>query len=62
MKIVVSFIYPPIPMRQFDWLAMFDDDDGDSPRKGYGATRQEAIDNLLEYGDEHEPRKSGRRL
>ena len=44
-KIVTTFVYPPI------YLAMYESDDGDSPRKGYGATRQEAIDDLLiEWG------------
>jgi hypothetical protein len=47
-KIVTTFIYPPIPIRRFDWLAMFEGDDGDSPRKGYGTTEQEAIADLLE--------------
>jgi hypothetical protein len=46
-KIVTNYIHPPVPPRQFDWLAMYDCDDGDSPRKGYGATEQEAINDLL---------------
>lgn len=51
MKIVVIHVYPPIPVRHHDYLAMFESDDGDSPRKGWGATQQEAIDDLLvEWG------------
>ena len=50
-EIETAFIFPPIPMRGMDWQAT---------RKGYdegdligrGATKQEAIDNLLEQEDE----------
>lgn len=52
MKIETSFVYPPIPIRQFDWSAIDADtydgaDDSNCPI-GYGATEQEAIDNLLD--------------
>lgn len=45
-KIITSFVYPPIPMRQFDWQAYFD---GEEELGGYGSgkTEQEAIDDLL---------------
>jgi len=49
MKIKTSFVNPPIPMRQFDWLAVDDDTyDGEGCPIGTGATEQEAINDLLE--------------
>ena len=53
MKILTEFIFPPIPLRQFDWSATYDDYDGapDSGNRGeigYGRTEQEAIDDLKE--------------
>ena len=49
-KIVTNFIYPPIPLRQFDWCAHFDDEEPDDEghmQCGYGKTEQDAIDDLL---------------
>lgn len=50
-RIVARFIYPPIPVRQFDWIAYYDgdepDDDGNMDA-GYGATQAMAIAELLE--------------
>lgn len=51
-RIVTDFTYPPIPLRQFDWLAWFDgQEDG---LQGTGPTEQEAIDDLLEQVDNDE--------
>ena len=58
MKIETTFVYPPIPDRNFDWCAI----DGDtfccaechSP-VGYGATEQAAIADLLEKIAEKNP-------
>ena len=47
-KIVVHFVYPPIPIRSHDWLAMFADEDAESQNYGYGETKQAAIEDLLE--------------
>ncbi len=44
MKIVTDYWAKPIPQRQFDWVAHYDDEEGPH---AYGATEQEAIDNLL---------------
>ena len=49
MSITVKFIYPPIPIRQFDYMATYDhiDEDPEYPcPKGFGATEQEAIEDL----------------
>lgn len=49
MKIVTNFVHPPIPIRQFDWSAVDDNTyDGEGCKIGYGATEQEAIDDLLD--------------
>lgn len=45
-KIVTSFIYPPIPIRSFDWCA-YRDGQEELGGYGYGRTEQEAIDDLL---------------
>lgn len=46
-----TFVYPPIPVRQFDWQAVTDDYDGADDSHcpvGHGATEFEAINDLLE--------------
>lgn len=48
-KIATDFWMKPIPPRQFDWSAWYDDDEPDDRGRmpvGYGATEQEAIENL----------------
>ncbi len=48
----------PIPLRQFDWTAVDDDTYDGAPDShcpiGYGATEQDAIDDLLIQIDERE--------
>jgi hypothetical protein len=41
-----SYDPPPIPHRQFDWTAIYDNYDGGDPI-GYGKTEQDAIDDLV---------------
>lgn len=43
--ITTSHVFPPIPLRQFDWLAGYDGEE-ESQQYGWGRTEQEAIDNL----------------
>jgi hypothetical protein len=45
--VVTSHIYPPIPIRDNDWLACFDGDEEDGPQ-GWGSTEQKAIDDLVD--------------
>lgn len=52
-KIITSNIYPPIPVRDFDWMAYFDGDDEFGPR-GYGPTEAEAIQDLIDNYDDEE--------
>ena len=52
MKIHTSHIFPPIPIRTYDWSAVYDDYDGaeDSGNRGhigYGRTKAEAIADLV---------------
>jgi hypothetical protein len=44
---IVTYIKPPIPSRDFDWEAVGDSYEGGDPI-GYGSTEQEAINNLEE--------------
>lgn len=59
MAIRTDFIYPPIPDRRFDWCAVDDDtydgapDSGTRHEIGYGATEQEAIDDLKRVVNEN---------
>ena len=46
-KIVTSNPFPPIPMRNMDWCAWYDDEGEEAGRYGYGATEQEAIADLI---------------
>lgn len=48
-KIITHYLYPPIPMRQFDWVAYRDGDEPDDEGFmlcGFGTTEQEAIQEL----------------
>ncbi len=47
----VLYVYPPIPIRSFDWCAYYEGDDHEGPR-GWGATREEAIAELKEITDD----------
>jgi hypothetical protein len=54
-KIVTHFIYPPIPIRSFDWSAVEDGYDGAEDSHcpiGYGATEAEAIADLQQQIEE----------
>jgi hypothetical protein len=46
-KIITTNVYPPIPVRQFDWSAVFDGYEPGGPI-GFGKTEQDAIDDLLQ--------------
>lgn len=45
-KIITSNVYPPIPIRKFDWLAYYDDHE--TGPQGWGMTKEEAIADLTE--------------
>lgn len=50
MKIKTEFVYPPIPIRNFDWSAIDEDTYNGDPHDpiGFGRTESEAIKDLLE--------------
>ena len=50
-QIITVRVYPPIPTNDFDWCAYFDDGEEDGPR-GWGASKEEAVQNLMEIVDE----------
>ncbi len=45
LVIAVKYEYPPIPWRNFDYIAFVDGEDG---IYGHGSTEEEAIDHLVE--------------
>lgn len=45
-KIVTALEYPPIPLRQYDWVA-FRDGYEELGKYGYGRTEEDAIQALL---------------
>ncbi len=52
MKIVTHFVYPPIPIRDFDWSAVDDDTyDGPGCAIGSGRTELAAMLDLIEQMD-----------
>ena len=50
-KILTDYVFPPIPYRGMDWIAYYDGEEEEGLR-GQGATEQEAIDDLISWGDE----------
>lgn len=47
-KIRTTYVYPPIPIRDFDWSAIDDDTyDGPGSPIGTGRTEQDAIADLM---------------
>lgn len=54
MKIKTEFVYPPIPIRRFDWSAIDEDTYNGDPTDpiGFGHTRAEAVQDLLERIEE----------
>lgn len=51
--IKTEHVYPPIPVRSFDWTAWFDGMDEETRGQGWGNTEAEAIADLKEqYGIE----------
>jgi hypothetical protein len=45
-------IYPPIPVRQFDWQAWYADEGEESGNYGYGETEAKAIEDLRDKNDD----------
>jgi len=47
LKISLDYIFPPIPIRRFDWCAYLEDHQEGDPM-GWGKTRYEAVIDLME--------------
>jgi hypothetical protein len=59
-KIVTSHVYPPIPVRNFDWSAYYEGDE-EAGQYGYGATEAEAIADFIEnFRDDCDLRLDGK--
>ena len=55
VPVTVNFEYPPIPIRTCDWRAWYSSDDSDNPDCGWGATPEDAIQDLVDsYEDPEE--------
>ena len=50
MKIITTYLFPPIPLRNFDWHATIEGHEGEGLH-AFGRTEQEAIENLKEQLD-----------
>lgn len=50
-QVKTEFVYPPIPLRQFDWVAYFDGDE-ESGLRGWGRTEKEAIQDLYQLAED----------
>lgn len=46
LRIVTSHIHPPIPLRQFDWVAYLDGREEQTQFYGHGATEERAREDL----------------
>lgn len=58
-KIVTVHQYPPIPVRDFDWVA-FHDGEEESGHYGWGKTEAEAIKDLQRLDEERADAMEGR--
>ncbi len=54
MTIKTSFIYPPIPNRNFDWHAYVDGHEENTRLQGWGSTKEAAIAYLKERIEEED--------
>lgn len=62
MKVRITFEYPPIPVRDFDYSAVDDDTyDGPGCHVGHGATPQAAVEDLLQWEDYDRRCRTGNR-
>ena len=51
VSVSLSREYPPIPIRTCDWRAWYSNDESDEPNCGWGATSEEAMENLVDFYD-----------
>jgi hypothetical protein len=53
MPIITQYVYPPIPIREFDWSATLDNYEPGAPI-GWGKTEEEAIADLKSLLEDEE--------
>ena len=53
-KIATDFVYPPIPIRCWDWSAWYDGEEDEQMNIGQGPTEAAAILDLIENNEGHE--------
>lgn len=51
IDIKIDYVFPPIPLRQFDYSAVRDGYDEGDPI-GFGETKQKAVDDLISQEEE----------
>ena len=57
-RIVTSHVYPPIPVRSYDWCAHYDGEE-EAGGYGWGSTEEEAVRDFLENcAEDHDQRLS----
>lgn len=54
LRIKTEHVYPPIPIRSFDWCAWVDGEDEETRIQGWGSTESEAIADLEEQIEERD--------
>lgn len=54
MKIITTFVHPPIPVRSFDWLAHIDGQEEEGPQ-GWGHNEYAAVTDLQDRFDDGTP-------
>ena len=52
MTIYTHFVYPPIPLRSWDYTAVTDNYDGEGSPIGYGPTAEAAVQDLIDNIDQ----------
>ena len=52
-RIVTTHVYPPIPVRVFDWCAHYEGEEEDGVY-GWGRTEAEAVADLIEIHEDDE--------
>jgi hypothetical protein len=50
--IYTEYLFPPIPIRDFDWHAYWGEGTSEYQKSGYGRTELEAITNLMDTIEE----------
>lgn len=55
IKIITTHVYPPIPVRAYDWSAHYDGHEEEGP-VGWGKTKAEALADLVELSADYPKR------